>query len=228
MFLGLKTHVEKDLFLFPPRQKPEKLSVGSMLLVVSLMAVGACVTSLAFGKLSVSIISRILSSINLLACFFKAFCDQTYHGLHFLFWKSYLWMMAPPHLQDIVYNRPKTLDSTFDAGGDTSSTLIAVSNMCEFVNIQTILGQSRICASLSTSKPSSVGTWSKQNAQERKYFPGSSTMMLQYGISGSFWYKIFSNIYSGLEYFQVHRGRRYSPHRFCHLVRLLQVAGSRR
>ena len=49
-------------------------------------------------------------------------------------------MMAPPHLQDIVYNRPKTLDSTFDAGGDTSSTLIAVSNMCEFVNIQTILG----------------------------------------------------------------------------------------
>ena len=63
MFLGLKTHVEKDLFLFPPRQKPEKLSVGSMLLVVSLMAVGACVTSLAFGKLSVSIISRILSSI---------------------------------------------------------------------------------------------------------------------------------------------------------------------
>ena len=49
-------------------------------------------------------------------------------------------MMAPSHLQDIVYNRPKTLDSTFDAGGDTSSTLIAVSNMCEFVNIQTILG----------------------------------------------------------------------------------------
>ena len=49
-------------------------------------------------------------------------------------------MMTPPHLQDIVYNRPKTLDSTFDAGGDTSSTLIAVSNMCEFINIQTILG----------------------------------------------------------------------------------------
>ena len=115
-----------------------------MLLVVSLMAVGACVTSLAFGKLSVSIISRILSSINLPACFFKAFCDQTYHGLYFLFWKLYLWMMAPPHLQDIVYNRPKTLDSTFDVGGDTSSTLIAVSNMCEFVNIQTILGESRI------------------------------------------------------------------------------------
>ena len=36
---------------------------------------------------------------------------------------------------------------------------------------------------------------------KRKYFPGSSTMMLQYGISGSFWYKIFSNIYSGFEYF---------------------------
>ena len=90
MFLGLKTHVEKDLFLFPPRQKPEKLSVGSMLLVVSLMAVGACVTSLAFGKLSVSIISRILSCINLLACFLKAFCDQSYHGLYFLFWKLYL------------------------------------------------------------------------------------------------------------------------------------------
>ena len=52
--------------------------------------------------------------------------------------------MTPPHLKDIVYDRPKTLDSTFDAGGDTSSTLIAVSNMCEFVNIQTILGQSRI------------------------------------------------------------------------------------
>ena len=49
-------------------------------------------------------------------------------------------MMTPPHLKDIVYDRPKTLDSTFDAGGDTSSTLIAVSNMCEFVNIQTILG----------------------------------------------------------------------------------------
>ena len=143
--------MQKDLFLFPPRQKPEKLSVGSMLLVVSLMAVGACVTSLAFGKLSVSIISRILSSINLLACFLKAFCDQSYHGLYFLFWKLYLWMMAPPHLQDIVYNRPKTLDSTFDAGGDTSSTLIAVSNMCEFVNIQTILGESRICASSSIS-----------------------------------------------------------------------------
>ena len=43
-------------------------------------------------------------------------------------------------MQDIVYDRPKTLDSTFDAGGDTSSTLIAVSNMCEFINIQTILG----------------------------------------------------------------------------------------
>ena len=221
-------YVSEVLFLFPPRQKPEKLSVGSMLFVVSLMAVGACVTSLAFGKLSVSIIARILSSINLPACFFKAFCDQTYHGLYILFWKLYIWMMAPSHLQDIVYNRPKTLDSTFDAGGDTSSTLIAVSNMCEFVNIQTILGQSRICASLSTSKPSSVGTWSKQNAQERKYFPGSSTMMLQYGISGSFWYKIFSNIYSGLEYFQVHRGRRHPPDRFCHLVCLLQVAGSRR
>ena len=75
---------------FAPHQKPEKLSVGSMLLVVSLMAVGACVTSLAFGKLSVSIIPRILSCSNLLAYFLKALCDQSYHGLYFLFWKLYL------------------------------------------------------------------------------------------------------------------------------------------
>ena len=47
--------------------------------------------------------------------------------------------------------------------------------------------QFRICASSSTSKPSWVGAWSKQNAQELYCFPGSSTMMLQYGISGSFW-----------------------------------------
>ena len=45
-------------------------------------------------------------------------------------------------MQDVVYDKPKTLDSTFDAGGDTASTLIAVSNMCEFINIQTILGKS--------------------------------------------------------------------------------------
>ena len=44
-------------------------------------------------------------------------------------------------LQDIVYDKPKTLDSTFDAGGNTASALIAVSNMCEFINIQTILGK---------------------------------------------------------------------------------------
>ena len=44
-------------------------------------------------------------------------------------------------VQDIVYDKPKTLDSTFDAGGETSSSLIAVSNMCEFINIQTILGK---------------------------------------------------------------------------------------
>ena len=44
-------------------------------------------------------------------------------------------------MQDVVYDKPKTLDSTFDAGGDTASTLIAVSNMCEFINIQTILGK---------------------------------------------------------------------------------------
>ena len=44
-------------------------------------------------------------------------------------------------MQDIVYDKPKTLDSTFDAGGETSSALIAVSNMCEFINIQTILGK---------------------------------------------------------------------------------------
>ena len=37
----------------PIVQKPEKLSVGSMLLVVTVMAVGACLISLAFGKLSV-------------------------------------------------------------------------------------------------------------------------------------------------------------------------------
>ena len=49
-------YVSEVLFLFPPCQQPKKLSVGSLLLVVSLMAFGACVTSLAFGKLSVSII----------------------------------------------------------------------------------------------------------------------------------------------------------------------------
>ena len=35
-------------------QKPDKLTVGSTLLVVSMMAVGACIISLSFGKLSVS------------------------------------------------------------------------------------------------------------------------------------------------------------------------------
>ena len=82
-----------------------------MLLVVTVMAVGACLISLAFGKLSVR--QKL-----------EAFC-------YFL----------ETLLQDIVYDRPKTLDSTFDAGGETSSALIAVSNMCEFINIQTILGK---------------------------------------------------------------------------------------
>ena len=94
----------------PIVQKPEKLSVGSMLLVVTVMAVGACLISLAFGKLSV--ILKVLM----------------------------LWVHITL-LQDIVYDKPKTLDSTFDAGGDTASALIAVSNMCEFINIQTILGE---------------------------------------------------------------------------------------
>ena len=41
-------------YLYKPIvQKPEKLSVGSMLLVVTAMAVGACLISLAFGKLTV-------------------------------------------------------------------------------------------------------------------------------------------------------------------------------
>ena len=76
-------------------------------------------------------------------------------------------------LQDVVYDKPKTLDSTFDARGDTASTLIAVSNMCEFINIQTILGK--------------CNAW-KRDKLHFFSIPGSSTMMLQYGISGSFWY----------------------------------------
>ena len=52
-------------------------------------------------------------------------------------------------MQDIVYDRPKTLDSTFDAGGETSSALIAVSNMCEFINIQTILGKQSFLTAIS-------------------------------------------------------------------------------
>ena len=76
-------------------------------------------------------------------------------------------------MQDVVYDKPKTLDSTFDAGGDTASTLIAVSNMCEFINIQTILGK--------------CNAW-KRDELKKISIPGSSTMMLQYGISGSFWY----------------------------------------
>ena len=97
----------------PIVQKPEKLSVGSMLLVVTVMAVGACLISLAFGKLSVR--QNIFFSMG--SC----------HSITLL--------------QDIVYDKPKTLDSTFDAGGNTASALIAVSNMCEFINIQTILGK---------------------------------------------------------------------------------------
>ena len=84
--------------------------MGSVLLVVTVMAVGACLISLAFGKLTVR--QKKLISSKLVAL-----------------------------VQDIVYDKPKTLDSTFDAGGETSSSLIAVSNMCEFINIQTILGK---------------------------------------------------------------------------------------
>ena len=83
--------------------------MGSVLLVVTVMAVGACLISIAFGKLTVR---------------------------HQLFRQNLSFFV-----QDIVYDKPKTLDSTFDAGGETSSSLIAVSNMCEFINIQTILGK---------------------------------------------------------------------------------------
>ena len=50
----VKTCVWFSSYLYKPIvQKPEKLSVGSMLLVVTAMAVGACLISLAFGKLTV-------------------------------------------------------------------------------------------------------------------------------------------------------------------------------
>ena len=50
----VKTCVWLFSYLYKPIvQKPEKLSVGSMLLVVTAMAVGACLISLAFGKLTV-------------------------------------------------------------------------------------------------------------------------------------------------------------------------------
>ena len=63
----------------------------------------------------------------------------------------------------MIYKRPVTLDSTFDAGGDTSAGLLTVSTMCDRTTMATLLG--------------------------------SSSMVLQYGVSGSYWYAIGGGIH---------------------------------